>query len=227
VKVDNNNDNVGDVNLAGVPIKLMDSTGTVVVATTLTDTSGNYIFVGLVPGSYFVVETNLPVAPLDVSDSDGGNLNTIAVSIGGPKPLISNDNNFVDEPTRTISGVVLEDTNNDDIGNTPIPGVTVALIDSAGTIIATTTTNSNGVFVFAGVVPGKYTVVETNVPGFVDVGDTDGGDPNSISVDLSSGNSPPLTFVDERPSSTPTVSSAPSDRTEYHSDVWTQQPTQR
>ena len=137
--MDSNNDNVGDANLVGVLIKLLDSTGTFVIATTLTDKNGNYLFTDLAPGSYVVMETNLPVAPFDVSDIDGGDLNSIKVSIGGSDPLNSTGNNFVDEPSRTVRCFVLEDTNNDDVGNSPIPGVSGSLLDSSRRVVATTT----------------------------------------------------------------------------------------
>ena len=63
-------------------------------------------------------------------------------------------NDFVDEATRTISGVVLEDTKNGTIGDTPIGGVVVEYRFPNGTVVATTITDSNGVYVFTGVVPG-------------------------------------------------------------------------
>jgi hypothetical protein len=47
---------------------------------------------------------------------------------------------------------------------------------------------------------GSYTVEETNKPGYTDVGDTDGGNPNQISVTLTPGQSSTGNdFVDERP----------------------------
>ena len=208
--MDNDNDGVGDVNLAGVPIKLLGSSGAV-VATTVTDSSGNYFLSALPVSTYSVRETNLVSTPHDVFDADGGSdLNMISVTIGGVNPLDSIGNNFVDKPSRTITGVVLKANDSDNTGEDPIPSVTVALVDDTNTVIAATTTDLNGAFTFGGVPPGNYTVVETNEPGFVDVIDSDGGDPNIISVNVSSGDSLSLVFVDKKPNSAPSVIAAPS-----------------
>jgi hypothetical protein len=93
---------------------------------------------------------------------------------------------------------VLEDTNNDNVGDTPMPGVTVVLKDPNGNTVATTTTDANGNYSFPNVPAGNYTVVEQQA-GLPDVGDTDGGDPNVISVTVTPGqtNSGNV-FVDER-----------------------------
>jgi hypothetical protein len=66
--------------------------------------------------------------------------------------------------------------------------------------VATTTTDANGNYVFNNVPAGSYTVEETNKPGYTDVGDIDGGNPNQISVTLTPGQSSTGNdFVDERP----------------------------
>jgi uncharacterized surface anchored protein len=61
------------------------------------------------------------------------------------------------------------------------------LKDAAGQPGATTTTDANGNYVFNNVPAGTYTVVETNKPGYTDVGDSDGGNPNTIAVTLTPG----------------------------------------
>jgi hypothetical protein len=50
---------------------------------------------------------------LAVSDIDGGDVNMISVTVGSGSPLNSTGNDFVDELGRTVTGVVLEDTDND------------------------------------------------------------------------------------------------------------------
>jgi len=98
-----------------------------------------------------------------------------------------------------VSGTVLEDTDNNNTGDTPIAGVTVELKDTAGNVVQTTTTDANGNYTFNNVPAGNYTVVETNKPGYTDVGDSDGGNPNSIAVTLTPGaTSTGNDFVDER-----------------------------
>ena len=155
---DTNNDDTGDVNLGEVPIKLLDSSGGV-VATTETDASGNYVFYDVPAGTYGVMETNIASFALDVSDSDSGDLNMIAVTITAG--FNSTGNDFVDEPSRTISGTVLEDTNNDNVGDTPQAGVTLTVFDESGLPVATVFTDSNGNF-SVDVPPGTYTIVQTN-----------------------------------------------------------------
>jgi hypothetical protein len=56
-------------------------------------------------------------------------------------------------------------------------------------VVQTTTTDANGNYTFNNVPAGTYTVVETNKPGYLDVGDIDGGNPNSITVTLPAGTS--------------------------------------
>ena len=110
---DTNNDNAPDVPIGGVLITLTNSSGAV-IATTLTDTSGFYVFIDLPAGQYIVKETT-PKGYLDVSDVDGGDQNMIAVALGGRAvPLNSTDNDFVEEKGRSVTGVVLEDLDNDD-----------------------------------------------------------------------------------------------------------------
>jgi hypothetical protein len=69
-----------------------------------------------------------------------------------------------------------------------------------------TTTDSNGKFRFANtsMPPGVYTVVETNPPGYVDVIDSDGGNPNVITVNVTTadnGRDPNVIVVDVTTSS--------------------------
>ena len=72
-------------------------------------------------------------------------------------------------------------------GDEPIAGVSVILIGVDGVVVGTTTTGTDGTFVFDGVPLVTYTVVESTRPGFTDVTDSDGGDPNSITVPVAPG----------------------------------------
>jgi LPXTG-motif cell wall-anchored protein len=49
---------------------------------------------------------------------------------------------------------------------TPLAGVTIALIDSAGTVVSSTTTVADGSYEFAGVAAGDFTVTETQPAGY-------------------------------------------------------------
>jgi hypothetical protein len=85
------------------------------------------------------------------------------------------DNNFVEEQLGTISGYVSEDTNNDDIGDLFLSGVTITLNGPGG--VQTTTTDATGYYEFTGLVVGDYTVSEQDEtlidPDYVDVYDGD------------------------------------------------------
>ena len=50
-----------------------------------------------------------------------------------------------------------------DVGEPGIAGVTLSLLNSGGTVIATTVTDANGVYTFPGLPNGAYTVVVTDI----------------------------------------------------------------
>lgn len=68
------------------------------------------------------------------------------------------------------------------------------MFDDDGNAVGSSVTGSNGVYTFD-VPPGTWTVVQTNLAGYIDVSDSDGGDPNSITVDTSAGDSTNNDFV--------------------------------
>ena len=190
-------DTIGDIGISGVTVTLFDQSMVNQIAQTVTDLAGNYAFNNLLAGSYIIVETNLP-GYIDIYDIFGNPLDNIITTtlIGGQNET---DQDFVDRHVGSITGSVKEDLDNNDSGDTALPGVTVTLLDSLGNNIATTVTDFSGLFTFVNVPAGSYTVVETNLLGYTDVSDN-GGNPldNSIPVVLSSGaNTTGLQFVDE------------------------------
>jgi uncharacterized repeat protein (TIGR01451 family) len=82
-----------------------------------------------------------------------------------------------------------------DPGETPLGGVTITLLYAGtdgllGTGDDTTTitqTNASGVYSFTNLLPGLYQVVETNLPTYLSVADRDGGNPDNITVNLTTG----------------------------------------
>ena len=187
VTSDDDNDDIGDTNLEGVTVELLDDSGAV-IDTTLTDAAGNYSFTDLPTGEYQVRETNLPdfsdVNEFDSDDSDildeeaelpgENNDNIIPVSLAPGESDIGND--FVDEKLGSISGNVTSDDDNDDIGDTNLEGVTVDLLDDSGAVIATDTTDAAGNYSFTDLPTGEYQVRETNLPDFSDVNEFDSDD---------------------------------------------------
>mmetsp|Transcript_12775 Transcript_12775/g.18359 ORF Transcript_12775/g.18359 Transcript_12775/m.18359 type:complete len:268 (-) Transcript_12775:183-986(-) len=201
VQVDTNNDGTGDQNVPGVKVVLSSPGGTV-IATTTTNGRGNYVFSSVPLGTYVVMEMNTGEPTFfDVSDIDGTNDDKIRVTITPNRPD-SRGNDFVDEPGRVITGSVEQDTNGDGTGDTGIGGVLISVFaPGQSTPVATILTNSDGSFSFPPLPPGVYTVTEQTPNGLIDVSDSDGGDPNSVTVNTSGGNFV-VAFVDAKPTPT-------------------------
>ena len=215
VWLDTNNNgqqDAGEASVADVTVNLLDGAGNV-LDTQTTDANGEYLFTNLDAGTYSVqfvkpagLEFTSSNTGADGTDSDAnqatGQTGTYTLNSG-------DDNRTVDAglvqavvPAGTISGTVLEDRDNNGTGDVPIQGVVVVLKDDTGAVIDTVTTGPNGTYSFTGVPAGIYTVEQTNLPTYNDVGDVDGGDPNVITVDLpAGGSSPGNDFVDDRTAS--------------------------
>lgn len=119
--------------------------------------------------------TNFTIAPDEVVTCIFTNLYTEPTATPTPDPTTPTPTPDPTTPTPTptlvpgaISGNILHDPDNvpnngDENG---IPGVTVNLLDTDGNIVATTTTNSDGFYAFAGLAVGDYVVQidETSLP---------------------------------------------------------------
>ena len=191
----------GDTNgLAGVTVQLLDTNG-VVIATTTTDANGVYSFANVPPGSYTVVQTD-PAHYTTTLDSAGTTNNQIPVTLLSGGTL--NNANYYDAQPGTVSGAVFVDVNGDGIvepGDTNgLAGVTVQLLDTNGVVIATTTTDANGVYSFANVPPGSYTVVQTDPAHYTTTLDSAGTTNNQIPVTLLSGGTLNENYYDFSPS---------------------------
>ena len=213
VWIDTNRNGVqddGNTGVQGVRVYLVDTLGNAVTST-VTDADGNYLFDGVKPGTYSLRfdQASLPAGysftipnladDKSLFDSDADQLTgqTIYFDLPSGTSDRSWDAGIVSN-FGSISGRALADTNNDDLGDAVLSGVTITLRDSANVIIATALTDANGNYSFANLLAGNYTVSQANLPGYVDVGDKDGGDPNLISVSLGAGqNSTGNDFVDE------------------------------
>ena len=139
-------------------------------------------------------------------NATGTYLNTATVTGAEQDPDFANNissASTVPIPLSSIGGVVLEDTDNNSTGDTPIPGVTITLRDSNGIDIdsdpispgvqATTTITANdGSYLFSGMPPGTYQVVETDPVGFTSLTS------NELLVIVSNGSTGIANFVDTR-----------------------------
>jgi len=152
---------------AGVTVALLNEDGTPVLdsegkpMTATTDEKGAYQFVGLAPASYRVV----------IVDPDKGDL-------AGLIPTQAYTGKGATEAAVTITDASVQgvdfglvapatigdrvwndkDGNGVDNGEPGVPGVTVILKDANGVEVGRTTTDGNGNYRFAGLVPGTYTV---------------------------------------------------------------------
>jgi hypothetical protein len=167
-------DNPGDTPLLGVVVELRDADGNV-IATTVTDSEGNYSFENLIPGDYQVT-VQTPAGATHVTDADGGNPNLIEVELTNAD-VTGQDFLLDGTEVYTISGTVLNDTTDPGVinnpGDTPLGGVTVELRDGDGNVIATTVTEPDGSYSFD-VVPGDYQVTTVTPDGATHVTDADG-----------------------------------------------------
>ncbi|NJP07886.1 MAG: hypothetical protein HC837_20820, partial [Chloroflexaceae bacterium] len=194
---DANNNGVvdsGEAGIAGVTVNLYDSDGNL-VATTTTDSNGNYLFTGLNEGDY-TVEIETPAGyisssgtngstsgdyepapdPNDDEDDDDNGTTDGSVIRSDPITLEAGNEPDVDNASGTSTNLtvdfglyqpaslgdyVWDDIDRDGIQDTneePVAGVTVNLYDGDGNLIATTTTDANGNYLFDNLTAGDYQV---------------------------------------------------------------------
>jgi fimbrial isopeptide formation D2 family protein/uncharacterized repeat protein (TIGR01451 family) len=193
---DDSNDGVrqpGEPGFAGIPVTLTgtDVTGTPVRRATVTDANGDYAFAGLLPGTYVVTQMANPADTADGKDAAGtvdgrpdgaaGNDVIRQIVLGPGQAAVAND---FGELAGLVAGTVFVDADRDGrLGPTEarLANVRIDLVDAAGTVVRTTTTDANGDYLIRGFAPGRYTVRETQPLGY---GDTT---PNERLVDV-----PPL-----------------------------------
>ena len=167
---------LGETLLTDVTVYLLDASGER-IASTLTDTLGEYSFTGLMPGMYGVEEIQ-PDGYFDSGDhagSEGGKLvpsDTIkAITLVSGTTAVRYD--FCEVEPASLSGFVYVDENNNglrDAGEAPIAGVALKLLDAQGIPTGdTTTTNAKGFYRFDGLAPHQaYGVAETQPKEFFD-----------------------------------------------------------
>ncbi len=202
VFADTNNDNVGDVGIASVTLTLYTdpngdgnrTDGLAFGSPAVTIAGGTYSFTNLPPGAYVVEETQ-PSGYLTVTDvdattpgDDASNSSTTDNAI--PVAVTANEtdtgNNFIEEQPGLISGTVFADTNNDNIGDVGITGVTLTLYTdpngdgnrSDGVAFGSpAVTIAGGTYSFTNLPPGAYVVEETQPSGYLTVTDVDATTP--------------------------------------------------
>ena len=151
----------------GVTVALLNEDGTPVLdsegkpMTATTDEKGAYQFVGLAPASYRVVIVDpdkgdlAGLIPTQAYTGKGETQASVTISDASVQGV-----DFGLVAPATIGDRVWNDAdgNGADNGESGVPNVTVILKDANGMEVARTTTDANGNYRFAGLVPGTYTV---------------------------------------------------------------------
>jgi len=170
IHVDTNGDCIyqeGEPLLSGVTVQLLNENNQV-VATTVTDEHGEYMFTNLAPGTYTVHEVQ-PAGGYFEFGSSAGSAGGILVGLDTITDVTltpgmnATDYDFCVQAPASISGMVHIDMNGDCIwqpGEPLLAGVTIQLWDVNNQVIASTTTDSNGMYSFSGLLPGTYAVHE-------------------------------------------------------------------
>ena len=147
------------------------------VATTTTNAAGNYIFDGLAPGAYAVAVSpaTLPSANgqtwTQTGDPDGSgadNRTTDPVVLAPGDVFVNADFGYRPSAGNVIGDTIFFDADADtgqDTDEPGIAGVTVALLNGSGVVIATQTTDATGKYAFSGLPAGTYTVLITDTQG--------------------------------------------------------------
>ncbi len=161
---------------AGLNAVLTDATG-VVVAVAAVDASGNFSLPASPNTTYSVVITTanpaigaatVPVTLPTGWVTTGENLATVVDGTPDSKQTFTTgvvdrvDVNFgIAQPTASVSGIVWRDTDHNRAfgpGETKVANVIVEIINAAGTVVGTATTDANGAYSVTSLPPGEHRV---------------------------------------------------------------------
>lgn len=181
VYVDRNNNGVrenGENPIAGVMLILWTESATE-IGRTVTDSNGFYKFDGLVPGIYRITEQQpagyLPgkAAAGTINSRKAGTTDptgNVIAQVSVPSGVSGIDYDFGEILPGWIAGRVIVDTNGnciiDAIGEKPLSGVRIELLDATGSVLQTTFTDSNGNYRFDNLIPGVFSVRESQPAGY-------------------------------------------------------------
>jgi hypothetical protein len=165
----------GEPGIAGVSVTLYRCNGTIAGSTT-TDGAGVYGFSNLAPGCYYVsvaTPAGFAAAPANVGGAGADAIDSDAVNgTTGQYTVTSGANLTIDagfyQPV-AIGDFVWYDLNangKQDAGEAGAPNATVQLYRCTNTLVATTTTNSSGIYSFTNLAPGCYYVKFTAPSGY-------------------------------------------------------------
>ncbi len=163
----------GEIGIPNVRVTLTFPDG-VTTTSMVTDANGKYLFINLGPGTHkvsFATPTGLVASPAnqgsdDAKDSDPIN-GEVLVTLDPLEVDLTVDAGFTAGGTLNLGNIVWNDFDGDgkrDSNEPPIAGITVSLyrddnndnLPDANLVIATTVTNSLGIYNFTGLRAGRY-----------------------------------------------------------------------
>ncbi len=170
----------GEPGMSGITVRLyedangdgfVDVSTDALIATQDTNSVGFYQFTGLVAGNYTVVvdTADLPAGAVQTQDYDGS-LDHIGVVTNLTASLATVDFGYVTRGTGSIGDKVFVDTDSDgvhDASEAGIPNITVVLyydadgdmvLDPTDILVATTSSDASGNYLFTGLPPARYLV---------------------------------------------------------------------
>jgi hypothetical protein len=168
----------GETGAGGVSVTLYNGAGAI-LATTVTDATGLYLFPDLDPGTYVVGFSNLPAGytattqnaagstAANNSDADAFTLLTGNIVLPASTTDLTWDLGIISTSRAALGNYVWLDANNNGIQDATergAPGVTVTLYNSSNVAIASTVTDASGMYMFNNLNPGVYTVGFSNIP---------------------------------------------------------------
>ncbi|MEM1179709.1 MAG: SdrD B-like domain-containing protein [Acidobacteriota bacterium] len=160
---------VGEPGLANVSVQIFDAGADgvpgggddVLVTTLTTGADGGYLATRLPPGTYFA-DVDGATVPAGLVLTSGSSDPTATRTITAEEIFLDLDIGYTAAPgTATLGDYVWSDADGDglqDPGEPGLGGVTVELLDGAGAVVATTTTDAAGRYRFTGVAAGEYQV---------------------------------------------------------------------
>ncbi len=168
---DLNNNGIQDAGEPGIPGLTVTLSGAVNMTTT-TDGTGHYLFSNLPAGNYTV--TVNPPAGFAATPSTQGS-DTTKDSNGSPANVtlstpnstnLTVDFGFSEIPAGSIGDFVWKDLNGNGIQDAGEPGIGGITVTLSGPVMATTTTNGSGGYLFSGLPAGSYLVTVATPAGY-------------------------------------------------------------
>jgi len=142
-----------------------------------TDANGDYVFTGVnpklsynvqfeVPGDKEVTESNVGGDDTVDSDITAEGMTKAPISVSANEDVTNVDAGLFNK-SASVSGLVSNDLNRNgirDAGEPAQPGVTVEILEKDGTVIGTTTTDSDGGYLFTDIDPKQGYLVRFTAP---------------------------------------------------------------